>query len=41
MTGPAFSAGTLADAEMIAKLGYVVFAEDISARAWCPNPFQR
>ena len=24
-----FSAGTLADAEMIAKLGYVVFAEDI------------
>jgi len=36
-----FSEGTIEDAEMIAKLGYVVFAEDIFAKAWCPNPFPR
>ena len=36
-----FSAGTLADAEMIAKLGYVVFAEDIFGKGWCPRPFRR
>src|SRR6202051_4449101 len=32
-----FSAGTLADAEMIAKLGYVVFAEDIFGKGVVPN----
>jgi dienelactone hydrolase len=32
-----FSAGTLADAEMIAKLGYVVFAEDIFGKGVVPK----
>jgi dienelactone hydrolase len=32
-----FSAGTLADAEMIAKLGYVVFAEDIFGKGIVPK----
>src|SRR3984957_9038328 len=32
-----FSAGTLADAEMIAKLGYVVFAEDIFGKGFVPK----
>src|SRR5271165_2275103 len=32
-----FSAGTLADAEMIARLGYVVFAEDIFGKGVVPK----
>ena len=32
-----FSGGTLADAEMIAKLGYVVFAEDIFGKGIVPK----
>lgn len=32
-----FSTGTLADAEMIAKLGYVVFAEDIFGKGVVPK----
>ena len=32
-----FSAGTLADAEMIAKLGYVVFAEDMFGKGLVPK----
>jgi dienelactone hydrolase len=32
-----FSAGTLADAEMIASLGYVVFAEDIFGKGIVPK----
>src|SRR5579863_1045619 len=32
-----FSAGTLADAEMIARLGYVVFAEDIFGKGIVPK----
>ena len=32
-----FSAGTLADADMIAKLGYVVFAEDIFGKGVVPK----
>src|ERR1700691_6087486 len=32
-----FSTGTLADAEMIAKLGYVVFAEDIFGKGIVPK----
>ncbi len=32
-----FSAGTLADAEMISKLGYVVFAEDIFGKGVVPK----
>jgi dienelactone hydrolase len=32
-----FSEGTLADAEMIAKLGYVVFAEDIFGKGIVPK----
>jgi dienelactone hydrolase len=36
-----FSEGTLADAQMIAKLGYVVFAEDISGKASCPRAFPK
>jgi dienelactone hydrolase len=32
-----FSTGTLADAEMIAKLGYVVFAEDIFGKGFVPK----
>src|SRR4029077_12723591 len=32
-----FSAGTLADAEMIAKLGYLVFAEDIFGKGVVPK----
>src|SRR6202051_3006254 len=32
-----FSAGTLADAQMIAKLGYVVFAEDIFGKGIVPK----
>ncbi|MBZ5659605.1 MAG: dienelactone hydrolase family protein [Acidobacteriia bacterium] len=32
-----FSAGTLADAEMIANLGYVVFAEDIFGKGVVPK----
>jgi len=32
-----FSEGTLADAEMIAKLGYVVFAEDIFGKGVVPK----
>jgi dienelactone hydrolase len=32
-----FSAGTLADAEMISKLGYVVFAEDIFGKGIVPK----
>jgi dienelactone hydrolase len=32
-----FSEGTLADAELIAKLGYVVFAEDIFGKGFVPK----
>jgi dienelactone hydrolase len=32
-----FSEGTIADAEMIAKLGYVVFAEDIFGKGFVPK----
>src|SRR3984957_21187138 len=32
-----FSTGTLADAEMISKLGYVVFAEDIFGKGVVPK----
>lgn len=32
-----FSAGTIADAEMISKLGYVVFAEDIFGKGVVPK----
>jgi len=32
-----FSENTLADAQMIAKLGYVVFAEDIFGKGVCPR----
>src|SRR5258707_9193443 len=32
-----FSEGTIADAEMIAKLGYVVFAEDIFGQGFVPK----
>jgi dienelactone hydrolase len=32
-----FSEGTLADAEMIAKLGYVVFAEDMFGKGFVPK----
>ena len=32
-----FSEGTIADAEMIAKLGYVVFAEDIFGKGVVPK----
>ena len=32
-----FSEGTLADAQMIAKLGYVVFAEDIFGKGVVPK----
>src|ERR1700733_4483226 len=32
-----FSTGTLADAEMISKLGYVVFAEDIFGKGIVPK----
>src|SRR5271167_414781 len=32
-----FSEGTVADAEMIAKLGYVVFAEDIFGKGIVPK----
>lgn len=35
-----FSPGTLADAEMISKLGYVVFAEDIFGKGVVPKSVQ-
>ena len=36
-----FSEGTIADAEMIAKLGYVVFAEDIFGKGVGPSRFPK
>jgi len=36
-----FSEGTLADARMIAGLGYVYSPKIFSGRAWCPRMFPR